>query len=205
MQRPPAIPALREPDEPDLQSVMQLDLPHVEAAADVEAHREPNNRRRAGSRTSRNECRAFAALRLADRCDGRFVLGPDEFTKLIGPRDRRRRRPAMARHRAGFCARSARPHRSRRWRAARPGSGSSWTGRSTAATCRSNCRACRCSTAIAIFSAIGVLASAAMPHRPAAKWLRTAQEFTVSPSTPQPLSADIVQAGPAGDFGRRQI
>ncbi|MBR1125981.1 PAS domain S-box protein [Bradyrhizobium lablabi] len=71
------------PEEPDLQSVLQLDLPHVAAS------REPSHAETLfppqGADAPANIRRHPLRFVWQTDADGRFVLGEGEFTELIGP------------------------------------------------------------------------------------------------------------------------
>ena len=70
-----------------------------------------------------------------------------------------------------------------------------------AAACRSNCRACRSSIARAILPAIAVSAFAAISTawRGSPRCGAMNSSVSAAPAAPEPLAADIVQAGPAPD------
>ena len=187
--------ASAEPDEPELQNVLQLDLPHVEASPPPEPAPRFEPERCAG--------RTSASIRCASSGRPMPTIASRSArmnSRLDRPANRRRFRAAVARHRAGSCARSAGPRRRMRWRAARPGSESSSTGQPTAAMYQSNYRDCRCSTATASFP--GYRGSGICRDLDRLTRLDTLRrhQFTVEAPTPQPRSADIVQACPAGDL-----
>ena len=77
---PPA--ASAEPDEPDLQNVLQLDLPPVEASPCGEAVPAIESAELPESNVRRHPLRFVWQT----DAEGRFTLGSDEFTRLIGPR-----------------------------------------------------------------------------------------------------------------------
>jgi PAS domain S-box-containing protein len=71
-----------EPDEHDSQKMLQLDLPHVEASPRPEATAAVDAAELPETNIRRHPLRFVWQT----DADGRFTLGSDEFTKLIGPR-----------------------------------------------------------------------------------------------------------------------
>ena len=192
---PPSEPA--ETDEPDLQDVLQLDLPHVESLPHIEATpRVEATPPVAAVGAPASNGRPLRFVWQTD-ADGRFVPGSDEFTKLVG-----------ARTADGF----GRPwHDIARDFALDPqdrvgqalASRETWIGIELDWPTDNGHVPVELS-GLPVFDRnrnfLGYRGFGICRDADSLARLATGQhEFTAEPSTSQSLSADIVQAGPAGD------
>jgi PAS domain S-box-containing protein len=186
------------PEEPDLQSVLQLDLPHVENPPREEPHAEPLPLVEAAQTPANGRRQPLRFVWQTD-IDGRFVLGAGEFRELIG---------SPTAERLG-----------RKWRDIAQDLTLDPQGRiGQALATRETWVGIELDwpvdgahvpvelSGLPVFDrdrhflgyrGFGICRD---PDRLMRLAARRRHEFGGTPPTPQPLSADVIQAGPAGDL-----
>ena len=191
------------PEEPDLQSVLQLDLPHVEVpppSAESRRLRTQNHRHQRKKRRRPRMCRVTrCASSGRPTSTAASSLGAGEFRELIGSPTRRSPGADVAGDRAGSRARSARPDRTGARNARdlgrhRAGLAGRWR------PCAGGIVGIAGVRPRSQFSGLPRIRHLPRSRSPDAAGRASAARFAGTPPAPQPLSADIIQAGPAGDL-----